>query len=131
MMKILNTIWILVLAVAMCGFGDKAYSISEEVDSAVVFDSSYQSAVETSQKNFLADAELGGVTSTNLTVWLRGHHTNTNKEALHACKIEKRLSLSYDNVLAKHSLKHAGSTVPLNITYSCEYYVFALRELLI
>lgn len=131
MTKVLNAIWILFLAVTLGSLANTTQTASKEFSEDIVLDTSYSSVVDNSQKTLCKDAELGGVILHHNIIFSRTSQASGNVN-IQLLKIERH-HVCYGNTLIRHLLKQAllFNSIPLSKILSCEYYVFALRQLLI
>lgn len=130
MNKILNVIWIILLAVAWGSLTNVAKAATKEAGAEISLELSYQSAIESPRSSIQTDAEIGGIITHNSISLLRGNH-GTGTLNLHLLKADKKLHVWHDNSLAKHVLKSALPTAFLPMNTPCEYYIFTLKQLLI
>lgn len=133
MKRFINKIWLLILLVAISGVTNEAFSeenVSDAVPFSVIVQEPSKAVLSTPNRNSLPEAELGGISWNGFKDFSSRAQRTLNTNYVSFRNTEKEL-IYHSEVLAKHKSKYYHSSVS-PITYpTCEYYVFALRQIVI
>lgn len=136
-MKLSSLIWIWVLLLTLCSITNRIFSgderVSEEITLSLTIPQNYHPAtISDPGRPSFPVAELGGI---NWTCFYKDFSSRVQRTINPtydiALKNNDKEAIYYSEMLAKHRYKYYHTSISPITFPTCEYYVFALRHIII